>query len=56
MTEDEEGEHEVDEYNPLNRMMFEWSQLKAGTSKYVQTAAMNGSSQSDNMFFYSYLP
>ena len=47
--EDEHGEHDVDEFNPLNRMMFEWSQLKAGTSKYVQTAAMNGSVQSDNM-------
>ena len=45
----ENGEHEVDHYNPLNRLMEEWSQLKAATSLYVQTAAMNGSVQSDNM-------
>ena len=41
--------------NPLNRLMFEWSQLKAGTSEYVQTAAMNGSVQSDNMRSFTLL-
>ena len=53
--EDEHGDHEVDDLNPLNRLMFEWSQLKAGTSDYVQTAAMNGSVQSDNMRSFTLL-
>jgi hypothetical protein len=53
--EDEHGDHEVDDLNPLNRLMFEWSQMKAGTSEYVQTAAMNGSVQSDNMRSFTLL-
>ena len=53
--EDEHGDHEVDDLNPLNRLMFEWSQMKAGTSDYVQTAAMNGSVQSDNMRSFTLL-
>ncbi|ADO98010.1 hypothetical protein SSSM5_060 [Synechococcus phage S-SSM5] len=38
-----------DRFNTLNWLMREWQQLKAGTSRYVQTAAMNGNVPSQNM-------
>lgn len=45
---------EVDDNNPCNRFMEEWSQLSSGTSKYV-FAAINGTEQSNNMRSFSLL-
>ena len=44
-----------DRFNPLNVFLREWQQLKAGTSRYVQTSAMNGSYPSNNMKSFTLL-
>jgi hypothetical protein len=44
-----------DRFSPLNVLLREWQQLKAGTSRYVQTSAMNGSYPSNNMKSFTLL-